>query len=87
LCHTNPPFSRWTIGKKILGVDTLVIQLAVSHFSDLTYTITALAGPKSSRRLGLPEFLDSQHMKVAMLPPLYTGHLQTPGDPPGTHFY
>ena len=44
---------------------------------------TALEG---SRRLRLPEFLDSQHMKVARLSILNTGHLYAPGDTPGTNF-
>ena len=42
--------------------------------------IQAWAGPYSSRRLRLPEFLDNRHMKVA------TSSAHHPGNTPGTHF-
>ena len=40
--------------------------------------------PKGSRRLRLPEFLDSQYMKVVRLLFLHTSHLYPPEDIPGT---
>ena len=44
--------------------------------------------PWGSRRLGLPEFLDSRNMKVVRLSALGTGRLYPPppGDNAGTHF-
>ena len=41
---------------------------------------------QSSRRLGLPEFLDRRRMKVVRLPALRTGRLYSAGDTHGTHF-
>jgi hypothetical protein len=37
--------------------------------------LQAWTGPKGSRRLRLPEFLENRHMKVVMLSALRTGHL------------
>jgi len=37
--------------------------------------IQAWTGPEGSRRLRLPEFLDSRHMEVANLSALHTGRL------------
>ena len=39
-----------------------------------------------SRRLRLPEFRDSRHMKVVNLSALRKGRLYPPGDIPDTHF-
>jgi len=48
--------------------------------------ILAWTGLCGSRNLSLPEFLDSQNMKVARLSALCTGHLYPPGEIPGMHF-
>jgi len=44
------------------------------------------AGPKCSRSLNFPEFLDSRQTKVAKLSTLATRRLYTPKDNPGIHF-
>jgi len=41
-------------------------------------------GSYGSRRLGLPEFVENQHMKVARLSAPHTGRLNTP-PPPRRH--
>ena len=46
----------------------------------------AIPGPGRSRRLRLPEFLDSRLMKVARLSGLCTGRFYPPEDTSGTHF-
>ena len=38
-------------------------------------SLQARKGPEGSRSLGLPEFLDSRHMKVVRLSALHTGRL------------
>jgi hypothetical protein len=43
-------------------------------------------GPEGSRRLRLPDFQESRHMKVLRLSALRTGRLYPPGNIPGTHF-
>jgi hypothetical protein len=43
-------------------------------------------GSWGSRKLRLPEFLDSRHRKMVRLWTLHAGHLYPPGDIPGTHF-
>jgi len=49
------------------------------------FPLQAWTGPYDSRRLRLPEFLDSRHMKVEILSALSTGRLYPPGDKRGTH--
>ena len=44
------------------------------------------AGPWGSRRLRLPGFLNSRHLKVVGLSALRTGRLYPPGKIPGAHF-
>jgi len=51
--------------------------------SDKAISILAWTG---FRKLSIPEFLDSWHMKVAGLSDLYTDCLYPLGDAPGTHF-
>ena len=41
--------------------------------------VQAQMGPQGSRRLWLPGFLDSRHMKVVRLSALYTGRLYPQG--------
>ena len=52
----------------------------------LSYPLQALTGPSGSGRLKLTQFLDILHMKVVRLSALCTGHPQTLGNIPGTHF-
>jgi hypothetical protein len=47
----------------------------------------AWTGSSGSKRLRLPEFLDSWHMKVARVSAVRTGRLYPKGDIPGTHFF
>jgi hypothetical protein len=47
--------------------------------------LQAWTGPLDCRRLTLPEFPDSRHMKVVRLSALRTGRLYPLGDSPGTH--
>jgi hypothetical protein len=49
-------------------------------------TVQSGRGPEGSRRLQLPDFLDSWHMKVVRLSALRTGRLYTTVDISGTHF-
>jgi len=49
------------------------------------FPLQAWTGPYDCRRLRLPEFLDSRHMKVERLSGLNTGRLYPTGDKPGTH--
>ena len=49
-------------------------------------TLQAWTGPLGSKRLRLPEFLDSWYMKVVWSSVLHTGHLNPPQYIPGTHF-
>ena len=48
--------------------------------------LQAWTGPEGSSKLRLPEFLDSQHMKVVRLSALRTGRLYPQGNISGTHF-
>jgi hypothetical protein len=48
--------------------------------------LQACTGPEASRKLRLPEFLDSWRMKVVRLSAIRTGRLYRPGSIPGTHF-
>ena len=48
------------------------------------FPLQAWTSPYDSRRLRLPEFLDSRHMKVERLSALSTGRLYPLGDKPGT---
>ena len=48
--------------------------------------LQALTVPKGSRRLRLPESLDSRHMKVVRLSALHTGRPYSQGSIPDTHF-
>jgi len=56
----------------------------ILHFCDKA---TPLQARGATRRLRLPEFLDSRHIKVVRLPPLRTGRLYpqeiSPIDPQG----
>ena len=49
------------------------------------FPLQAWTGPWGSRRLRLPEVLDSRHVKVVRLSALRTGLLYPPGRIPGTH--
>jgi len=51
--------------------------------SNKTIPLQDLTGPYSTKRLRLPEFLDSQHMKVLMLS---AGLTYSPGEISGTYF-
>ena len=48
--------------------------------------LQAWRGSLGTRRLSLPEFLDSRHMKVVRLSALRNSCLYPPGKIPGTHF-
>jgi len=48
--------------------------------------LQASTNPYGCRRLKLPEFLNSRHMKVGRLLALCTDDLYFPGDTPSTHF-
>ena len=48
--------------------------------------LQAWTGPEGSRRLRLPNFKGSRHMKVVSLSALRTSRLYPPGNIPGTHF-
>jgi hypothetical protein len=45
-----------------------------------TIPIKAWAGLQGACKMGLPHFLDSQHMKMVRLSALYIGRLYPPGD-------
>ena len=47
----------------------------------------AWTGPQGCRRLRIPEFIDSWHMKVARLSAIRIGRLYSTGNILGTHFY
>jgi hypothetical protein len=68
---------------RLNNTSILIKLLDIFHSS-----ITGLDRPLGSRRLRLPEFLDSWHMKIvtmsALAPEAFTPHPQ--GDTPGTHF-
>jgi hypothetical protein len=48
--------------------------------------VQAWTGPYGCRRLRLPEFLDSRHIKVVKLSALRTGRIYPAGNIPDTHF-
>jgi len=48
--------------------------------------LQAWTGPKDSRSLMFPEFLDSRPVKVAKLSALHNGCLYSPGNNSGIHF-
>ena len=50
-------------------------------------TVQPWTGPEGSGRLMLPEFLDSQHLKVVRLSAPRAGRLYIPGGIPDTHFF
>jgi hypothetical protein len=52
----------------------------------LSYPITSLEKQLGSRRLELPEFLDSRHMKMVLLA-LRTPSFTLQGDPRATYYY
>jgi hypothetical protein len=52
---------------------------------DNAFPLQAWTSPYDSKRLRLPEFLDSRDMKVERLSALITGRLYPAGDKPGTH--
>jgi hypothetical protein len=66
LSHVRPSLLRLS--------DFLHVSVIVA-VKDTTYPIQACTGPEGSRKMRLPEFLDSRHMKVVTLSSLKTGHL------------
>jgi len=50
------------------------------------FPVQAWRGPEGNRRLRLPRFQVSWHMKVVWLSVLCTGCLYMAGNIPGTHF-
>jgi len=67
LLHVRPYLRRLS---DFLRVSTQLLL----EVKDTTNPIQACRGPEGSRRLRLPEFLDSRHMKVVSLSALGTGH-------------
>jgi hypothetical protein len=55
-------------------------------FKGKVIPLQAWTGPEGSRRLRLPEFLDSRYIKAVRLSALRTRRLYLPRNIPGTHF-
>ena len=76
---------RWSrLGKKNSAYNTLINVGWISQ--GRAFPIQAWTGPLASRRLRIPGFLDSWHMKVVRLCALRTCRLYPSGNICGTHF-
>jgi hypothetical protein len=67
-------------------MDFEVILLGVASNCNYAFAKQAWTCPEGSRRLKLPEFLDSRHMKVVRLMALCNDHLYVTGDTTGSPF-
>ena len=64
----------------------LQINIFIEDTKGKAIPLQAWTGSEGSRRLRLPDFKDSQYMKVVRLSVLRTGRLYPPGKIPGTHY-
>jgi hypothetical protein len=62
------------------------VQFCNVRVKDKAIAVQVCSGPAGSWRLGLPEFLHSQHVKVTMLSASLTGRLYPQRDAPSAHF-
>jgi hypothetical protein len=70
-------------GKEVICVSTGQ-PTSCEYVKKSSYPITDLDRPTGFQEVEPPRFEDSRHMKVANLSALFTGHLSTPGNIPGT---
>jgi hypothetical protein len=77
--HSHSPRARLRMGGAIPPLPLCALHMHVMRSKGNAISVQAWTGPKRSKKLSLPEFLDSRHMKVVRLSALRTGCLYPQG--------